>query len=157
MFIPLLSPIDTRMLTSHSFIVVQGPRGSGKRELVVNYVLSDRKNLLVLDCEPIVEAHGDSATIAAAAAQVGYRPVFSWMNTISSLLDLAAQGTIGTSAGFSQTLETQFNKILQNTAAALRSIALEGRKPEDRDAHLSDEEYLSVRLTIRTFHSPYIN
>ena len=41
-------------------------------------VLGGRKNVLLIDCEPINEAHGDSATIAAVAAQVGYRPVFSW-------------------------------------------------------------------------------
>ena len=130
--------------TSETFIVVQGPRGSGKRELVLDHVLPKRKNLLIIDCEPITEAHGDTNTIAAAAQQVGYRPVFSWMNTITSLADLAAQGTIGTSVGFSQTLEIQFNKILQNVGTALKQIALEDRSPQDKDAGLSDEEYLSA-------------
>ncbi|KAL7273090.1 mitochondrial escape protein 2 [Rhizina undulata] len=129
--------------TSETFIVVQGPRGSGKRELLDN-VLTDRKNILVIDCEAINEAHGDSATISAAAAQVGYRPIFSWLNTLSSLLDLAAQGAIGTSAGFSQTLETQFTKILQNTATALRHIALENRGSGDKELGMSDEDYLSA-------------
>lgn len=130
--------------SEETFIVVQGPRGSGKRELVVDSVLKKRKNVLVVDCEPINEAHGESATIAAAAAQVGYRPVFSWMNTISSVIDLAAQGTIGTSTGFSQTLENQFNKILQNTGVALKQIALEQKSNNERDEHMSDDEYLSA-------------
>ncbi|KAF8426674.1 putative mitochondrial escape protein 2 [Tirmania nivea] len=130
--------------TNETFIIVQGPRGSGKRELVLDHVLSPRKNVLIIDCEPITEAHGDTATIAAVAQQVGYRPVFSWMNTISSLADLAAQGTIGTSAGFSQTMELQFSKILQNTGTALREIALQDRDASDKDANLSDEEYLSA-------------
>ncbi|KAF8468311.1 RNA12 protein-domain-containing protein [Kalaharituber pfeilii] len=130
--------------TSETFIVVQGPRGSGKRELVLEHVLSDRKNVLIIDCEPITEAHGDSAIISAAAQQVGYRPLFSWMNTITSLADLAAQGMIGTSVGFSQTLEIQFNKILQNTGTALKQIALEGRSSQDQDFHINDEEYLSA-------------
>ena len=47
-----------------------------------------------------VDARGDSATICAAAAAVGYRPVFSWANSLSSLVDLAAQGTIGVKSGF---------------------------------------------------------
>lgn len=130
--------------TVETFIVVQGPRGSGKKDLVVDTVLKGRKNVLVIDCEPIDEAHGDSATIAAAAAQVGYRPVFSWLNTISSLLDFAAQGTLGTSAGFSQTLETQFNKILQNTGTALKSVALKDKGDSEKDMGLSDDEYLST-------------
>ena len=83
------------METADTFIVVQGPRGSGKKELVLDQALKDRRNNLVIDCKPIQEARGDSATIAAAANQVGYRPVFSWMNSISSLIDLAVQGTVG--------------------------------------------------------------
>jgi len=130
--------------TVGTFIVVQGPRGSGKRGLVVDTVLAHRGNVLIIDCEPIDQAHGDSAIIAAAAAQVGYRPVFSWLNTISSLLDLAAQGTIGNSAGFSQTLETQFNKILLNTGTALRAVALRDKHTDNKDQWLSDEEYLSA-------------
>jgi len=135
--------------SEETFIVVQGPRGSGKRELIMDSILGDRKNFLLIDCEPINEAHGDSATIAAAASQVGYRPVFSWLNTISSLLDLAAQGTIGTTAGFSQTLENQFNKILQNTGVALKAVALEHKNDAERDKAMSDDEYLSANPQLR--------
>ena len=46
-------------------------------------VLGGRKNVLLIDCKPINEAHGDSATIAAVASQVGYRPVFSWCTTLT--------------------------------------------------------------------------
>lgn len=66
------------------------------------------------------------------------------MNSISSLVDLAAQGTIGTKTGFSETLDTQLAKILQNTTSALKSIALQSRKKDDKDANLSDEEYLEA-------------
>lgn len=62
---------------------MQGPRGSGKRELVMDSVLGGRKNVLLIDCKRINEAHGDSATIAAVASQVGYRPVFSWCTTLT--------------------------------------------------------------------------
>lgn len=130
--------------TADTFIVVQGPRGSGKMEVVMDQALKGRKNTLVIDCKRIQEARGDSATIGAAATEVGYRPVFSWMNSISSLVDLAAQGTIGTKTGFSETLDTQLAKILQNTTSALKSIALQSRKKDDKDANLSDEEYLEA-------------
>ena len=132
------------METADTFIVVQGPRGSGKKELVVDQALKERKPVLVIDCKPIQEAHGDSATIRAAAAEVGYRPVFSWMNSMSSLVDLAAQGTIGTKTGFSETLDTQLAKIWQNTATALKQLALEGRKKTDRDFELGADEYLEA-------------
>ncbi|KAI9853185.1 MAG: mitochondrial escape protein 2 [Thelocarpon superellum] len=132
------------METADTFIVVQGPRGSGKKELVVDQALNNRRHTLVIDCKPIQEAKGDSATIGAAAAAVGYKPVFSWMNSVSSLIDLAAQGTIGTKTGFSETLDTQLAKIWQNTATALKQIALEGRKKDDKDASLDDDTYLEA-------------
>lgn len=135
------------MESTDTFIVVQGPRGSGKKELVVDHALKYKQEahrLLVIDCKPVQEARGDAATIAAAASQVGYRPVFSWINNISGLLDMAAQGVTGMKAGFSETLETQLVKIYTNTAAALKQIALEDRKKDDKDADLSEDEYLEA-------------
>lgn len=135
------------METADTFIVVQGPRGSGKKELVLDHALKHKREahkVLSLDCKPIQEARGDSATINAAAGQVGYWPVFSWMNSISGLIDLAAQGAAGVKTGFSETLENQLGKIWNNTASALKSIALDGRSKNDKDAKLSDDEYLEV-------------
>jgi hypothetical protein len=133
------------METADTFIVVQGPRGSGKKELVLDHALKHKREahkVLTLDCKPIQEARGDSATINAAAGQVGYWPVFSWMNSISGLVDLAAQGAAGVKTGFSETLENQLGKIWNNTASALKAIALDGRHKNDKDAKLSDDEYL---------------
>ena len=132
------------METPDTFVVIQGPRGSGKKELVMDEALKNRKNTLLIDCKAIQEARGDSGTICAAAAEVGYRPVFSWMNSFNSLIDLAAQGTIGTKTGFSETLDTQLAKIWQNTGTALRQIALEGRKKDEKDANLGDDEWLEA-------------
>lgn len=132
------------METTDTFIVVQGPRGSGKRELVVDQALGHRKHKLIIDCKQIQEARGDSATIRSAAAQVGYRPVFSWMNSFSSLIDLAAQGATGVKTGFSETLDGQLSKILNNTATALKQIGVENRSKNDSDANLSDDEYLEA-------------
>lgn len=131
------------METTDTFIVVQGPRGSGKKELV-DQAIKDRRHKLTLDCKPMQEARGDTSTIAAAAAEVGYRPVFSWMNSISGLIDLAAQGATGVKTGFSETLDTQLAKIWANTATALKQLALEGRKKSDIDANLSIDEYLEA-------------
>lgn len=127
-----------------TFIVIHGPRGSGKRELVLDKVLKDYKYKVIIDCKQIQDARGDTAKIARAAQQVGYRPVFSWMNSISSFIDLASQGMIGTKAGLSETLDSQLSKIWQNTATALRRVGLEGRKLDGKDVHLSDDEYLEA-------------
>jgi hypothetical protein len=47
-------------------------------------------------------------------------------------------------AGFSETLETQLVKIYNNTAAALKKIGLEERSKNDKDANLTDDEYLEA-------------
>ena len=126
-----------------TFNIVQGPRGSGKKELV-DEALKHRKFTLTIDCKPIQEARGDSATISAVATEVGYRPVFSFMNSLNGWIDLAAQGTTGVKTSFSETLETQLVKIWNSTATALKQIALEGRKRDEKDANMSDDEYLEA-------------
>lgn len=152
---PLSSPhtFPTRLTipreSADTFIVIQGPRGSGKRELVVDAALGNREDKLVLDCKRLHEARGDAATIGELAAQVGYRPLFSWMNSLSGMVDLAAQGAAGVKTGFSETLDGQLGQILNNTAAALRSIGLERRGAADADAHLSDDAFLETHPEAR--------
>ncbi|KAK7526572.1 escape protein-like protein 2 [Phyllosticta citriasiana] len=131
------------MEDADTFIIVQGPRGSGKKELI-DEALRHRRHKVTIDCKPIQEARSESATISAAAGQVGYRPVFSWMNSFSGMVDLAAQGAAGVKTGFSETLDGQLDKIWNTTSYALRGIALEGRKKDDKDANLSDDEWLEA-------------
>jgi hypothetical protein len=130
--------------SSDTFIVVTGPRGSGKAEMVMTQTLKDRKNVVLIDCKPITEANGEAGTIKRLAAAVGYRPVFSWANSISSMVDLAVQGTTGVKSGFSETLESQLNKILHTTASALKAVALSARHKSDKDASLSEDAYLEA-------------
>lgn len=146
----VIDQIQTWLIeTADTFIIVQGPRGSGKKELILDQTLMGRPNTLLIDCKPIQEARGDAATIKAAAVAVGYYPVFSWMNSISSLIDLAAQGTFGVKSGFSETLDTQLAKIWQNTSTALNKIALQYRKKDDKDAHLTDDDWLEAHPECR--------
>jgi hypothetical protein len=130
--------------SSDTFIVVQGPRGSGKRELVLDQSLKGRKNVLVIDCKPIAEARGESSTIKNLATSVGYRPIFSWANSMSSLVDLAIQSTTGVKSGFSETLESQVVKILHTTASALKEVSLDGRSKLGKDAELSEDAFLEA-------------
>ncbi|CRJ95514.1 hypothetical protein BN1708_002030 [Verticillium longisporum] len=132
------------MESSDTFIVVQGPRGSGKKELVLQQTLEGRKNVLVIDCKPIVEARGEGGTIKNMATAVGYRPVFSWANSMSSLVDLAVQSTTGVKSGFSETLETQVVKILHTAASALKDVSLASRHKNDKDADLSDDAQVAL-------------
>ncbi|KAL2133448.1 hypothetical protein VTI74DRAFT_2334 [Chaetomium olivicolor] len=141
----LIEGMQNSLLESaDTFIVVHGPRGSGGRELVLDQVLQNRRDVLVVDCRQIVEARGEAGTIRKLAFQVGYRPVFSWANNLSSMVDLAIQSTTGVKAGFSENLESQVVKILQTTASALKKVSLAERKKNDKDANLSDEAYLEA-------------
>ncbi|RYC63957.1 hypothetical protein CHU98_g2218 [Xylaria longipes] len=132
------------METAETFIVVQGPRGSGKKELVLEQALKDRQNVLVIDCKEIIEARGESAIIKKMASEVGYRPIFSWANGVSSMIDLGIQSTTGVKAGFSETLDSQLQKILNTAATALRTLGLESRSKGDSDASLPPDAYLEA-------------
>ncbi|BFZ55572.1 mitochondrial escape protein 2 [Savitreella phatthalungensis] len=129
-----------------NFIVVHGPDGTGKREMVED-TLRGRSNVLYMDCRALVNARGDAATISELASQLGYRPIFSWMNSISSLVDLAAQGLVGASTGFSETLDTQMKAIFATSASAMRSVSLRGRKAQKPQPR--DEEYLEAHPETR--------
>ncbi|KAM3468192.1 hypothetical protein MY5147_008180 [Beauveria neobassiana] len=131
-------------VTSDNFIIVTGPRGSGKVEVVMKKALESRRDVVLIDCKPIVEARGESAMIGRLASAVGYRPVFSWANSVSSMIDLAVQGTTGVKAGFSETLESQLTKILYTTASALRDVALSGRSSKERDGTTSEDAWLEA-------------
>lgn len=130
--------------SSDTFVVITGPRGSGKIEMVMDQALAGRKNVLLVDCKPIVDASGEAGTIKRLAAAVGFRPVFSWANSMSSMIDLAVQSTTGVKAGFSETLDTQVNKILHTTTGALKEIGLSSRSKHDKDAQLSEDAYLEA-------------
>lgn len=129
---------------SDTFIVISGPKGSGKKEMVMDQTLGDRRNVLTIDCRPIVEARGEAGTIKRLATAVGYRPVFSWANSMSSMIDLAVQSTTGVKAGFSETLESQVSKILQTASSALKDVALSDRSKKDKDADASEDAYLEA-------------
>jgi hypothetical protein len=128
--------------SSDTFIVITGPKGSGKKDMAMNQTLEGRRNVLLIDCRLIADARGEAGTIKRLATAVGYRPVFSWANSVSSMVDLAVQSTTGVKAGFSETLDSQLNKIFHTTTAALKDVALSKRSKKDNDADLSEDAYL---------------
>ena len=141
----LIDSIQTWLLeATETFIIVQGPKGSGKKELILDQALQGRKNVLVIDCKPIAEARGEAGTIKKLGGAGGYRPVFSWANNVSSLIDLAVQSTTGVKAGFSETLESQIVKILQATAAALKEVSLADRHKLEKDKNMSEDAFLEA-------------
>ncbi len=105
-----------------TFITISGPRGSGKTGLVSKAITRDVQHL-VIDCDAIAKtAKNDSLLITSLANETGYAPVFSWLSSINSMIDLAAVGLIGSKAGFATPTDAQLKQILGVVTNALNHI-----------------------------------
>lgn len=125
-----------------SFIVVQGPAGSGKRNLVQNQALKDRKNVLYIDCEHAIKSRKDQDFVKNLASELGYFPVFPSLASLSTWLDLAVQGMTGQKSGLSETKESQVKSMLTMTANAIRDVGLHDYECENMGEHIKEEDYL---------------
>ncbi|SNX85177.1 related to PRP12 - involved in early maturation of pre-rRNA [Melanopsichium pennsylvanicum] len=105
-----------------TFVTISGPRGSGKSGLVNKAITRDVQHL-VIDCDAIAKtAKNDSLLITSLANETGYWPVFSWLSSINSMIDLAAVGLIGSKAGFATPTDAQLKQILAVVTNALNRI-----------------------------------
>ncbi|WVO14164.1 hypothetical protein L204_101795 [Cryptococcus depauperatus] len=111
-----------------TFIVVSGPSGSGKESLVQRVRSEVKKPTMVIDCEEIAKSKNDAALISALAEQTGYYPIFSFMSSLSSLIDLASLGLIGQKAGFSTPTDQSLRQILDVVSSALKSTSIKAHK-----------------------------
>ncbi|AAS54133.1 AGL358Cp [Eremothecium gossypii ATCC 10895] len=131
---------------NNTFVVVTGPRGSGKHELVMQHTLHDRPNVLYLDCDTLIKSRTDSKFLRNAAHQIGYFPIFPWLNSVTTLVDLAVQGLTGQKSGLSESKETQFRNMLNTAMMSIRHIALSGYKATlhsgDDVTTVKEEDYL---------------
>ena len=50
---------------------------------------------LEIDCRELVKATSDAQMIGTLAKQTGYWPIFTFLNSMSNLIDLASVGMIG--------------------------------------------------------------
>lgn len=133
----------------NTFIVVNGPRGSGKSELVSNIALSGRKNIITIDCEGLAKARNDTSFVKAASSQLGYFPVFPWMKNLTTFVDLIVQGLTGQKTGMSESNETQFKSMLNTAVTALKEIALENYVRDDGEISLNEETYLQLHAEVK--------
>lgn len=116
-----------------TFITVSGPRGSGKGGLMNRAVTRDVEHL-VIDCDAIAKtAKNDALLTTALANETGYWPVFSWLSSINSLIDLAAVGLIGSKAGFATPVDAQLKQILGVVTNSLQHLNEETRKRLEKE------------------------
>ena len=131
---------------NNTFVIVRGPRGSGKRDLVMEHTLHDRENVLYLDCDRIIKSRTDAKFLRNVAQEIGYFPIFPWIGSVTGIIDLMVQGLTGQKTGLSESKETQFRNILTTSLMAIRRIALKNYKPAIREGettiNVKEEDYL---------------
>lgn len=129
----------------NSMIVVQGPAGSGKRNLISSMVLEDRDNVLYVDCENIMKSRKDYQLIQNFAHEIGYFPVFSFLTSVSSFVDLFVKSLTGQNAGLTETKESQIQGMLTLSIGAIRELALHSYHQlmaSNEDFYMKEEDYL---------------
>ncbi|KAG0334793.1 mitochondrial escape protein 2 [Podila horticola] len=116
-----------------TFAVVTGPRGSGKTEMV-EYVIKDKTHKVVIRCEELANARSENEVLTTLAKQIGYIPLFQFMNAINNMMDMAITATTGQKAGLSATFEGQLKKILDTL-----TIAIQQSSPTNGMSNVSPE------------------
>lgn len=66
-----------------------------QRPLAVSILNPSSRRALIIDCEELMKANSDSMLVSSLAAQTGYWPIFTFMNSMNTLIDLASVGMIG--------------------------------------------------------------
>ncbi|KAJ4488366.1 exonuclease [Lentinula aciculospora] len=102
---------------------VHGPQGSGKSTMIASALKSAERKSLVIDCRELSKAASDAQLVAGLAKQTGYWPIFSFLNSMNNLIDLASVGLIGQKAGLSRSVDEQLQQILDTVALALRNVS----------------------------------
>ncbi|KAG0347787.1 mitochondrial escape protein 2 [Podila humilis] len=102
-----------------TFAVVTGPRGAGKTEMV-EYAIKNKTHKVIIHCEELANARSESEVLSNLAKQIGYIPLFQFMNAINNMMDMAITATTGQKAGLSATFEGQLKKILDTLTLAIQ-------------------------------------
>ncbi|KAJ3822055.1 RNA12 protein-domain-containing protein [Lentinula raphanica] len=102
---------------------VHGPQGSGKSTMIASALKSAERKSLVIDCRELSKASSDAQLVAGLAKQTGYWPIFSFLNSMNNLIDLASVGLIGQKAGLSRSVDEQLQQILDTVALALKTVS----------------------------------
>ncbi|KAG9318163.1 RNA12 protein-domain-containing protein [Chiua virens] len=148
-----------------SVAFVHGPQGSGKSQLISAVLQESDRKTLVIDCAELNKATSDTRLVAALAQQTGYRPVFTFFNSLTNVIDIASMGVIGQKAGFSSTLPDQLKQILEVVGSALIDVNLSLRKAtrqefkarRKQEARKIEEIRLTERVRQGTWHDGRID
>ncbi|KAJ7286029.1 RNA12 protein-domain-containing protein [Mycena rebaudengoi] len=131
---------------------IHGPQGSGKTRMLEPILKDTERNVLTIDCRPLQNANSDTQLISVLARQVGYWPVFSFLNSVNHLIDLASVGLIGQKANLSSTLPDQLREMLTVVRAALKGVNSSHQQHIQREIRretLAEEKRAQTETTLQ--------
>ncbi|KAG0706364.1 RNA12 protein-domain-containing protein [Suillus ampliporus] len=144
---------------------VHGPQGSGKSRMLEAIIRDTGRKALVIDCAELNKATSDTRLVSALAQQTGYRPIFTFLNSVNNMIDMVTVGLIGQKAGFTSSLEEQLKRILEVVGTALKQVDHSLRDSAQRSVKAAQEaearqvENARTRARIRagTWHDPRLD
>jgi hypothetical protein len=80
------------------------------------------------------------------AKEVGYFPVFTWISSISGLVDTVVTATTGQKAGFTTSVDAQIRAILETVAIALGEIVPSEKEARRRATEDAERENIMSRI-----------
>ena len=123
-----------------SFIMISGAKGLGKMEMIKEATAS-KKYKLVINADELVKARNFKEQLESLAKQVGYRPILSFISSLTNAMELMITATTGQKADITTTPRSQVEKILECTTVALKNIK------EKQQKALQDQKKKQHRTT----------
>jgi len=103
----------------------------------------------VIDCAELQRSKTDAALVKAVADETGYWPVFSFLQSINGLIDLASVGLIGQKAGFSTPIDQQLRSMLDIVSSALKDVSAHGQRERKRAQEHAQDDILMAAAEAR--------
>ncbi|KAH0584119.1 hypothetical protein H2248_009688 [Termitomyces sp. 'cryptogamus'] len=119
---------------------IHGPQGSGKTRLLETVLKDSGRKAMIIDCRALQNTTSDSQIVASLAAQTGYWPVFTFLNSVNNLIDLASVGLIGQKVGLNSSLDDQLRQILAIVGTALKGVNSSHLNATKRQIHKRERE-----------------
>ncbi|KAI8854084.1 RNA12 protein-domain-containing protein [Chytridium lagenaria] len=127
--------------TPQTFILISGPDGAGKSQLV-RKTLESMPYKLRIDCNELVTQR-DHIVLGNLARQIGYFPIITWFVAAGSFIDTLITASTGAKAGIASTNEEQIRRMLELVTISLNKITSKQRLARQTSISETKEAELS--------------
>jgi len=114
-----------------TFILINGPTGSGKTALVQE-LIKDISNYVTIDCETLAMQPDASKMLSNFASQIGVFPTIS-TGVISNLFDTLLMNSLGQKNSSASNTQSKFNEILELLSIAINKINQDNLKKSNKN------------------------